>query len=227
MSADPAACDYCERHPGVCHLDWHPTKAQLWTIGRDLSRRAQMREKDEIRRMDDETLIAYGQRLRRMLLMAEHDDLPDFLVDLVQDWLKDAEREVRWRQLAARKGGDAVVRSSSWSARVETVKSETDLGMLIAYECAGAEPAGPGKWKCCCPFHEEDTASLHIDTARGLWHCFGCQEGGDAIRYVQRRHDLGFKDAVLELERRLGITHTPAPFRVEPVKVWSDGGSGA
>ena len=29
-----------------------------------------------------------------------------------------------------------------------------------------------------CPFHEEETESLHITPEKNLWHCFGCNKGG-------------------------------------------------
>lgn len=215
MTADPNACDYCERHPGVCHLDWHPTKGQLLEIGKEMSRRAQARERDEIRRMDDETLIAYGQRLRRMTLMADTDGLPDFLVELAQDWLKDAEREIRWRQLAQGLGGDPVPRASSWTARVEAVKSLADLGALIVNECGRARAMPGGRWMCRCPFHDDGTASLSVDPIRNLWHCFGCQDGGDAITYIQRRDGVEFHKAVAALEQWIGIE---PPKRKPPIQ---------
>jgi DNA primase len=36
-------------------------------------------------------------------------------------------------------------------------------------------------YKTRCPFHQDDTPSLSIDPAKGLWHCFGCGVGGDGI----------------------------------------------
>lgn len=204
-------CPGCAMQPGQPHRDWHATSDQMQLIGQDLSRKAQEQERWDIKQMPDDVLQGYGARLRRMVAMAEADELPDFLVDLTSDWLEQAEKEWRWRSRAARLGADAVKRSDIWAIRVETVKREADLAMLIAYENAAAKPAGPGKWMCACPFHADDRASLSINVGRGVWHCFGCQAGGDAIEYVKRSTGLGFADAVRHLEDRLGIAPPSAP----------------
>jgi DNA primase len=38
-----------------------------------------------------------------------------------------------------------------------------------------------GDWWACCPFHQEKNASFHVLTGKGIFHCFGCGEKGDAI----------------------------------------------
>jgi DNA primase len=40
-------------------------------------------------------------------------------------------------------------------------------------------------YKSLCPFHEEKTPSFFITKQNALWHCFGCGEKGDVIRFVQ------------------------------------------
>ena len=56
-----------------------------------------------------------------------------------------------------------------------------------------------------CPFHEERTPSFSVDAERGLYHCFGCQKGGDAIRLVQELESLDFPEAVEQLAERYGV----------------------
>ena len=48
----------------------------------------------------------------------------------------------------------------------------------------------------CCPFHEDDTPSLVVTMAKNLWHCFGCDAGGDLISWVMKREGVGFRHAV-------------------------------
>jgi hypothetical protein len=50
-------------------------------------------------------------------------------------------------------------------------------------------------YKIRCPFHDDDTPSLSIDSEKGLWRCFGCGEGGDAITFLQRTRGLEFGEA--------------------------------
>ena len=56
-----------------------------------------------------------------------------------------------------------------------------------------------------CPFHQEKTPSLSIDVGQGLFHCFGCQAGGDVFKFVQDTQGLDFTEAVEQLASRAGI----------------------
>jgi DNA primase len=65
--------------------------------------------------------------------------------------------------------------------------------------------AGGGSLKGLCPFHDEKTPSFNVTPARGLFYCFSCAEGGDAIKFVQKIDGLSFVEAVELLARRAGI----------------------
>jgi DNA primase len=56
-----------------------------------------------------------------------------------------------------------------------------------------------------CPLHQEDTPSFSVDPERRLFFCFGCQAGGDAIRFVMLASRRSFPEAVEYLARRAGI----------------------
>jgi DNA primase len=56
-----------------------------------------------------------------------------------------------------------------------------------------------------CPFHKEKSPSFHVSPERGFYHCFGCHESGDAIKFVQRMEGLDFVEAVRRLAERMGI----------------------
>ena len=56
-----------------------------------------------------------------------------------------------------------------------------------------------------CPFHKEKTGSFHVNPERGFYHCFGCHESGDAIKFIQRMEGLDFSEAIRRLAERLGI----------------------
>jgi DNA primase len=55
------------------------------------------------------------------------------------------------------------------------------------------------RWTGLCPFHDERTPSFSVDAERGLYHCFGCGLGGDAIRFVMETEQLDFPTAVEQL----------------------------
>jgi DNA primase len=57
-----------------------------------------------------------------------------------------------------------------------------------------------------CPFHQEKTPSFSINPELGLFKCFGCGVGGDAITFVREIEHLDFVDAVERLAARIGIT---------------------
>jgi len=56
-----------------------------------------------------------------------------------------------------------------------------------------------------CPFHDERTPSFSVKPREGFYYCFGCEAGGDTIRFVQEKEGLGFADAVEALADRYGV----------------------
>ncbi|MCA1823184.1 MAG: DNA primase, partial [Frankia sp.] len=65
--------------------------------------------------------------------------------------------------------------------------------------------AGGGELKGLCPFHDEKTPSFHVAPARGVFHCFGCGEGGDVIDFVRKLEHLSFTEAIEHLAGRAGV----------------------
>ncbi len=66
------------------------------------------------------------------------------------------------------------------------------------------------KWKALCPFHKEKTPSFQLDAEQGLYYCFGCGKGGDAIRLHMELTGDDFPSAMEALARRFGVP-IPAP----------------
>ena len=65
--------------------------------------------------------------------------------------------------------------------------------------------AGGGSMKGLCPFHDEKSPSFHVTPSRGFYHCFGCQAGGDVIKFVMEMDGLGFTETVERLADKVGI----------------------
>jgi DNA primase len=62
-----------------------------------------------------------------------------------------------------------------------------------------------------CPFHGEKTPSFNVNPARGIFHCFGCGVGGNAITFIMKVEGLSFPDAVKFLAKRVGVTIEERP----------------
>ena len=56
-----------------------------------------------------------------------------------------------------------------------------------------------------CPFHQEKTASFHVDDRKGYYYCFGCHEKGDMIGFVMGTENVGFIEAVEILAGEAGL----------------------
>ena len=89
-------------------------------------------------------------------------------------------------------------------ALIEDIKARTDLAELVSSYGVALKNAGSTQ-KACCPFHNEKTPSFHVNASRGFYHCFGCGESGDAIKFVQRMDGLSFVEAVKKLAERAGV----------------------
>ena len=88
---------------------------------------------------------------------------------------------------------------------VALVREQASIAEVIG-DHVTLKPAGGGSLKGLCPFHEERSPSFHVTPAKGLYHCFGCQVGGDVIDFLQRIDHLTFQEAVEKLAARAGIT---------------------
>lgn len=64
---------------------------------------------------------------------------------------------------------------------------------------------GKGDMWAPCPFHQEKTASFHVDDRQGFYYCFGCHAKGDAISFVRETENASFMDAVEVLAREAGM----------------------
>ncbi|WP_295316165.1 DNA primase [Roseobacter sp.] len=69
---------------------------------------------------------------------------------------------------------------------------------------------GKGDMWAPCPFHQEKSASFHVDDRKGFYYCFGCHAKGDAISFVRETENVGFMEAVEILAREAGM---PMPER--------------
>ena len=57
-----------------------------------------------------------------------------------------------------------------------------------------------------CPFHGEKTASFSVAPDKGIYYCFGCHKGGNAVNFMMEIEGLSYPDAVRALAKRAGMT---------------------
>ena len=85
----------------------------------------------------------------------------------------------------------------------EDIKSRVQIEEVIA-DYLDLKPKG-GRFWACCPFHSEKTPSFSVVPHMGIYKCFGCGKGGDAISFLQEIDSLSYTEALLYLAKRYQI----------------------
>jgi DNA primase len=92
------------------------------------------------------------------------------------------------------------------SSEIDEIKSKLDIVEFVS-EYLRLTPAG-ANFKANCPFHNEKTPSFMVNRERGIWRCFGCGEGGDALEFLMKMENIPFPEALKVLAQRTGVTLT-------------------
>jgi DNA primase len=88
----------------------------------------------------------------------------------------------------------------------ETIERVRDAADIVEIVSAHTDLRRQGeRFVGLCPFHDERTPSFSVKPRDGFYYCFGCEAGGDAIRFVQEKEGLAFPDAVEALAERYGV----------------------
>ncbi|AEW93906.1 DNA primase [Streptantibioticus cattleyicolor NRRL 8057 = DSM 46488] len=88
---------------------------------------------------------------------------------------------------------------------MKAVRDAVPIDAVVA-EYLQLRPAGGGNLKGLCPFHDEKSPSFQVSPSKGLFYCFGCQEGGDTIDFVMKLDHLSFSETIERLAAKAGIT---------------------
>ena len=87
---------------------------------------------------------------------------------------------------------------------IEKVLNATNIVELISDHGIVLKKTGVN-FKGLCPFHSEKTPSFNVNSKRGFFHCFGCKESGDSIKFLMQIDRLSFTESIQELANRAGI----------------------
>ena len=105
---------------------------------------------------------------------------------------------------------------------IDELRGRLSLGQVVGRKVMwDNRKSNPGKgdlW-APCPFHQEKSASFHVDDRKGFYYCFGCHAKGDAISFVRETENVSFVEAVEILAREVGM---PLPERDPQAQVRAD-----
>ena len=86
---------------------------------------------------------------------------------------------------------------------IEHLRNSIDIadvvGAYVSLKRSGSSLVG------LCPFHDDKSPSMHVSSNRGLYHCFACGAGGDAIKFVMEYEKLSYPQAIEKLASMFGI----------------------
>ena len=99
---------------------------------------------------------------------------------------------------------------------ISEIRERTDIvsliGEFVELKQRGANFVG------LCPFHSEKSPSFNVRRDRQFFHCFGCQESGDAVAFLMRLEGLTFPQAARALAERAGIELKEADDREDEAR---------
>ncbi|MGV6840461.1 MAG: DNA primase [Planktomarina sp.] len=91
---------------------------------------------------------------------------------------------------------------------LDDLRSRTSIahvvGRKVIWDTRKSNQAKGDMW-APCPFHQEKTASFHVDDRKGYYYCFGCHAKGDALGFVKETENVSFMEAVEILAREAGM----------------------
>lgn len=102
------------------------------------------------------------------------------------------------------------MRTVSFAQAAEEVKSSLDIVEVVRRHVI-LKKSGSG-YVGCCPFHKEKTPSFHVNPARGIFKCFGCGEGGNAITFLMKITNSSYPDVIRSEAAALGLEIKEASY---------------
>lgn len=88
-------------------------------------------------------------------------------------------------------------------ADIRAIKERVDIISVVSRYVSLKKAGASHKGKC--PFHKDDTPSFVVSSEKGLWHCFGCGEGGDIIGFLMKIERITFAEAAKRLAAEAGV----------------------
>ena len=101
---------------------------------------------------------------------------------------------------------------------IEAIKQRVNIADVVG-EYVQLKGASVGSLKGLCPFHDEKSPSFNVRPDQGFYHCFGCSEGGDVYKFLQKIENITFYEAVEKCASKISyeITYEAGSNRDEGV----------
>jgi len=90
---------------------------------------------------------------------------------------------------------------------IEAIKQRVNIADVVG-DYVQLKTAGAGSLKGLCPFHDEKSPSFNVRSDQGFYHCFGCSEGGDVYKFLQKIENITFYEAVEKIANKIGFQIT-------------------
>lgn len=87
--------------------------------------------------------------------------------------------------------------------KIAEIRDRSDIAQIIG-EHVALKRAG-SSLKGLCPFHSEKSPSFHVNPARQMFKCFGCQAGGDVFSFMMKIDGRSFPEVARALAERAGV----------------------
>ncbi len=96
-----------------------------------------------------------------------------------------------------------MVQARTYNEAIDEIRSRIDILDVIQSRVV-LKKRGANYWGCC-PFHNEKTPSFCVNPQKGIFKCFGCGEGGDAITFLMKINNQTFSEVIRDLAQQFGI----------------------
>ena len=93
--------------------------------------------------------------------------------------------------------------ANSFEELISLIKDRLDIVDVVSQYIV-LKKSGSNYWGIC-PFHNDTKPSLSVSPSKGIYKCFSCGVGGDAINFLVRIQNREYKDIIFELAEKFGI----------------------
>ena len=93
--------------------------------------------------------------------------------------------------------------AGTWDELIQDIKSRLDIVDVVSEQVV-LKKRGNSYWGLC-PFHKDKNPSFCVTPSMGIYKCFSCGEGGDAIKFIMKTKNMEFREVIEELAEKFGL----------------------